>query len=145
MVIEILQAKSSLCSGFDLVGEDGGVVLRAYDTDTADEAKKTRQPGLYRLVCEIPAGLLNGHTYGIAPRISIHNQKWIVCCDPIAEISVTLAHGRTPYWAALTGRSRPGGVAPIFKWKSEEVPVLIADSESTCSSQTKKATSVLDE
>lgn len=129
MIIEVLQTKSSLCSGFDLVGEDGGVVLRAYDTDAPDEAKKTRQPGFHRLVCEIPAGLLNGQTYGIAPRISIHNQKWIVSCDPLVEIPVVLSHGRTPYWAALTGRSRTGGVAPIFKWKSEVVPASITDAD----------------
>jgi lipopolysaccharide transport system ATP-binding protein len=115
----ILKAKSGLCIGFDLITDDGTVILRSYDTDDPNEADHIREPGSYRLICEIPPGLLHGHRYWIAPRLGIHNQKWIVYCDPLISADVVLNHGKTQYWASINEQNRPGLLAPVLKWDSE--------------------------
>jgi hypothetical protein len=119
MEVEIDKHKSGLCVGFDLLAEDGTVVFRTYDTDNANIAEAVRTAGRYTLTCTIPSGLLHGKTYGVAPRMSIHNQKWILNLDPVVLFKVTLDHGQSPYWAILDGTNRPGVIAPVFKWLSE--------------------------
>jgi hypothetical protein len=119
LTVDILQVRSGLCIGFDLIADDGTVILRAYDTDDPDQAVRVREPGTYRLICKIPDGLLHGRRYLVAPRLSIHNQKWIVHCDPLISADVALDHGRTPYWASLNAQTRPGLIAPLLKWDSE--------------------------
>jgi hypothetical protein len=119
LTIRVLKARPDLCVGFDLIADDGTVVLRQYDTDVPEEAARVRKPGSYRLMCRIPPGLLHGRRYLIAPRLGIHNQKWRVNCDPLISINVVVDHGRTPYWVSLSAQSRPGVVAPVLKWYSE--------------------------
>ena len=119
LVVEVMRTNSALCIGFDLIAEDGTVVLRTYDTDNLDQTDRVKEPGMYRLTCEIPPRLLHGHRYSIAPRLSIHNQKWIVHCDPLVSADITLDHGETPYWISLTVRNRPGLIAPVLKWTNE--------------------------
>jgi lipopolysaccharide transport system ATP-binding protein len=119
LLVDVLRPRSGLCVGFDLLAEDGTVVLRAYDTDDAHEACQTRAPGAYRIVCTLPPGLLHGHRYGIAPRIGVHYEKWIVQADALVAADVVLDHGQTSYWASLDAQSRPGLVAPVFHWRSE--------------------------
>ena len=118
LVVDVLKAKSGLCIGFDLIADDGTVTFRTYDTDNADQTRSVREPGLYRLLCEIPPRLLHGRRYLIAPRLSIHYQKWIVHCDPLVSANIFLDHGETAYWSSVTAKSRPGLIAPVLKWKS---------------------------
>jgi lipopolysaccharide transport system ATP-binding protein len=125
LVVDVLLPRSGLCIGFDLVAEDGTVILRAYDTDDAAEASRTRTPGTHRVVCTLPPGLLHGHRYQIAPRISIHYEKWIVHSNPLISADVVLDHGETPYWTSLDARNRPGLVAPVLRWRSE---AMVEDS-----------------
>ncbi len=119
LTVDVLKAKSGLCIGFDLVADDGTVILRAYDTDDSRQAARVRSPGCYRLICQIPPGLLHGRRYFVAPRLSIHGQKWIVHCDPLISADIALDHGETPYWATLNAQNRPGLLAPVLKWDSE--------------------------
>jgi lipopolysaccharide transport system ATP-binding protein len=121
LVVDVLRPRSGLCIGFDLLAEDGTVILRAYDTDDPSEACRIRAPGMHRIVCTLPPGLLHGHRYQIAPRVSIHYEKWIVHTDPLVSAAVVLDHGKTPYWASLDARTRPGLVAPVLRWQTEAV------------------------
>jgi len=118
LIVDVLRARPGLCIGFDLVANDGTVIFRAYDTDDLEQATRIREPGIYRLACKIPPGFLHGRRYSVAPRISIHNVKWIVHCDPLISADVVLDHGKTPYWASLNAKSRPGLIAPLLKWEA---------------------------
>jgi homopolymeric O-antigen transport system ATP-binding protein len=129
LVVHVFKARSELCIGFDLIADDGTVLLRAYDTDTADQAAQTREPGIYRLCCKIPRGLLHGRRYSVAPRISIHWQKWIVHCDSLISADVVLDHGETRYWDFLESQNRPGLIAPVLEWKSETLTTQLAATE----------------
>ena len=59
----------------------------------------------------------------MCPRISLHNRRWIVQIDSVTQFELVLDHGVSPLWNSLTGHSRPGVVAPIFRWS------LAADSD----------------
>ena len=117
LVVDVLKPRAGLCIGFDLLTEDRAVALRSFDTDHLGPTGRITEPGSYRLVCEIPPGLLHGRRYLIAPRLSIHNQKWIVNCDPLISADITLDHQKTPYWSIY----RPGLIAPVLRWHSQPV------------------------
>jgi lipopolysaccharide transport system ATP-binding protein len=108
----------SLCVGFDLANSDGVTVLRSYQTDSREAEWPTVRIGCNRWRCKIPHGLLNGGTYLVNPRISIHNVAWIVHEDAILEFRVNLRHGISPFWSSISEENRPGPVAPILEWTS---------------------------
>jgi len=108
---------SSLCIGFDLLTSEGTQVFRSYHTDLA-EAAPVLVHGLNSLRCEIPAGLLNEDTYHLAARIGLHNVKWCVKEDSVAQFHVSLTHGTSSFWNSLTGPSRGGVVAPVLDWQA---------------------------
>jgi hypothetical protein len=119
LIVSVLRSQSGLCVGFDLLADDGTVVLRAFDVDDAQQADEIRNGGTYRIVCTIPPGLLHGRRCGIAPRIGIHYVKWIVTGDPLIFADFTLDHGQSPYWTFLDSSNRPGLIAPVLDWQSE--------------------------
>ncbi|HTV26224.1 MAG TPA: polysaccharide ABC transporter ATP-binding protein [Xanthobacteraceae bacterium] len=119
LVVDVQNAMHALCVGFDLIAEDGSVILRAYNTDDPREASYGKNPGIYRVVCTIEPGLLHGRRYQVAPRIGVHCQKWIVHCDPLVSADVDLDHGMTAYWTVVDAQTRPGLIAPIFQWRSD--------------------------
>jgi lipopolysaccharide transport system ATP-binding protein len=123
MDVKVAEHHSALCIGFDLMSDNSGVVLRSYDTDVDPEIRPKVVLGQNRLRCEIPAGLLSQGRYQIAPRIGLHNQEWIVHPEPLIQFQTHFGHGRSPFWATLDGKNRPGAIAPILKWQStgEEV------------------------
>ncbi len=114
--LNLRQPLAGLCVGFDLITERGATVLRSYNTDVNPDRYEPLQPGNNVLRCVIPSGLLNGGRYFLAPRVGIHNQEWIVHCDPLVSFSVTLAHGESPFWNSLDAWSRPGVIAPVLPW-----------------------------
>jgi lipopolysaccharide transport system ATP-binding protein len=107
----------ALCVGFDLIGRQGATLLRSYNTDVHPQAMTQLHTGLNVLRCVIPRGLLNAGSYQLAPRISLHNQEWIVHADSLINFSVLLNHGESPFWNALSEENRPGLIAPILVWK----------------------------
>lgn len=121
ITIDVLERCALVCTGFDLIADDGTTVLRAFDTDVPRYAADAREPGRYEVSCQIPAGTLNGKAYGVAPRIGVHGRKWIVASDPLVRFEARLDHGQTAYWTALTGKTRPGQIAPILDWRSEKL------------------------
>jgi lipopolysaccharide transport system ATP-binding protein len=111
----------SLCVGFDIFASNGEVVARSFQTDPAPETWPVLKMGENRWCCVIPKGFFNGGVYYIAPRIGMHNMYWIVNLDPAIQFEVVLDHGLSPFWNTLDGKSRPGLVAPIFKWHSNDI------------------------
>ena len=119
LTVWVKKRMSGLCVGFDLLRERGETVFRTYDSDGPDGQFQPLQPGGNLLRCAIPRGLLNAGKYFVAPRIGIHNQKWIVTADPVVSFSVTLTHGESAFWNVLYEGNRPGVIAPILSWKRQ--------------------------
>jgi lipopolysaccharide transport system ATP-binding protein len=109
---------SGLCIGFDLTAADGGVVFRSYNTDMATEEMPPLKVGPNVLRCCIPSGLLKGGSYGVCPRVSVHNSYWIVSLDETISFNAVLSHGRSPFWSVLHEGNRPGPIAPILTWSA---------------------------
>lgn len=108
----------SLCVGFDLMLPNGEIVARSYQTDLPPDDWPKMTLGQNRWLCSIPKGLLNASVYYISPRIGMHNMYWLVNLDFVVQFEIILDHGVSPFWNVLDGKSRPGIIAPIFKWKS---------------------------
>jgi lipopolysaccharide transport system ATP-binding protein len=119
-VFKLAKPIPALCVGFDLVTGEGFTVFRSYQTDQAEQQWLPQKPGVHTWACEIPAGLLNAGVYYVSPRISIHNVKWITTLDAVLEFEIVLSHGVSPFWNSLSGKSRPGCVAPLLQWSATE-------------------------
>jgi len=109
---------TDLCVGFDLVASDGTVVFRSFQTDSRQECWPQIKLGSNRLLCTIPAGMLNGGTYAVIPKIGRHNLYWLVDLDTGIGFDIVLEHGLSPLWSTINGKNRPGLTAPIFAWKA---------------------------
>ncbi|HEY0321709.1 MAG TPA: polysaccharide ABC transporter ATP-binding protein [Pyrinomonadaceae bacterium] len=109
---------SGLCIGFDVLNSEGVVVARSYQTDLPPEQWPEIRLGKNKWCCTIPRGLLNAGLYYVSPRIGVHNMYWIINSDPAIRFEVILDHGVSPFWNTLNAASRPGVIAPIFKWVS---------------------------
>ncbi len=107
---------TSLVVGFDLCSPEGIPILRCYHNDAPEDQWPELKTGRNRICCEIPGGLLNSGTYVIAPRISLHCIRWIVKLDSSLLFNVELTHGKSPFWAVLGTKRRPGFVAPVIRW-----------------------------
>ncbi len=116
MSFRLAKPLPGLCVGFDLMTSDGAVVLRSYHTDRAETEWPAAEPGRNTWSCSIPGGLLNGGTYCLCPRVGIHNVRWIVMADAVLQFEMILNHGVSPLWNSLSGKSRPGLIAPILPW-----------------------------
>lgn len=117
MKFTVTKSHSALCVGFDLLSQQGEVILRSYQTDMSPEnwPEVRRGDNVWR--CVLPGGLLNGGTYNLCPRIGLHNLNWIVHLDSVVRFEIVLDHGVSPFWASLDHRARPGNIAPILKWE----------------------------
>jgi lipopolysaccharide transport system ATP-binding protein len=120
MVFRLVGALPALCVGFDLLASDGTTVLRSYQTDQREHEWPPQSAGTHAWSCVIPAGLLNGGTYYVSPRIGVHNLRWIVTLDAVLQFEIILNHGVSPFWNSLAGKARPGVVAPILRWISSD-------------------------
>jgi lipopolysaccharide transport system ATP-binding protein len=119
---EVLRLLPALCIGFDLVTTTGVPVLRTYQTDMPETAWLRAASGNNCWTCVLPASLLNAGTYYVCPRVSVHNNYWIVLTDDAVQFEVVLDHGLSPLWNSLDASSRPGVVAPICQWVNSTVP-----------------------
>jgi len=99
--------------GFDVVSlATQDVLFRSFDDDREDA---TRDPGEYRLVCDVPAHLLLPGGYRIRLQIEIHDQRWLVDGELYRDISVVLTDGVNRRYADR----RPGVIAPGLNWRRE--------------------------
>ena len=116
MTVDLSRVDEALCVGFDLATSDGTVVLRTYQTDTAQEAWPRLTVGKNSIGCSIPAGLLNDGQYFVLPRIGLHCVRWIVNTDSVVSFEVHRGLEASPYRTT----DRPGTVAPILEWRTME-------------------------
>lgn len=115
--IDLLEVRSKLCVGFDLISSDGGVVFRSYQTDMPEIRHVVLELGINILRCKIPAGTLNDGVFFVAPKAGVHLQEWIVLQPPVIEINVALDHQGSWFWNGLNKRTKPGVVAPVLNWE----------------------------
>lgn len=115
------RADPAFCAGFDLKSGDGTFVLRTYQTDAPRGEWLPIRPGVNRWTCRVPGGLLNGGTFQVCPRLSLHNIAWIVKEDGVLRFDMVLNHGVSPLWGAMDHRARGGVVSPILPW-TESAP-----------------------
>ena len=108
--------------GFELFWQDGTTLWYSHSTDGAPHDWPNLRHGYNRLVCELPANWLNTGRYRLAPKISLHNRRWIVNIAACLEFDVSLNHGQSPYWTSLSSGKLPGPLAPILSWRQDEVP-----------------------
>jgi lipopolysaccharide transport system ATP-binding protein len=110
------EIEEGLCIGFELISPEGSALFWTHFTDskTADWPQITL--GTNQLACTIPAGLLNSGTYGIAPKLSIHNSRWIANLPVSLTFHVEMDHGVSPLWTSLATGKRPGLITPILPW-----------------------------
>jgi len=127
MTFRLREPMAGFCLGFDLVTADGTTVLRSYQTDQAEDAWPRQAKGVQQWSCRIPAGLLCGGEYFVSPRISIHNVRWLIVLEAVLQFEVILDHGVSPFWNSLSGKSRPGVVAPILEWTSDAMGMSAFD------------------
>lgn len=110
--------EDDLCVGFQLLGGDGSSILWTYQTDMPLQQWPSIRTGRNVLRCTIPAGLLNGGSYSIAPKLSRHNRYWYLDGGPEISFDVVLNHGVSPFWKGLSNGKRPGIITPILNWES---------------------------
>ena len=92
MDVDLARVDEALCIGFDLATSDGTVVLRTYQTDTAQEEWPRLAIGRNSIGCSIPAGLLNSGRYFVMPRIGLHYVRWIVHMESVISFEVHRGH-----------------------------------------------------
>lgn len=106
MVFDTAILREGLCVGFDIITPEGVTVLRSYQTDVSEEESLVPVLGTNSWQCTIPAGLLAVGEYYVSPRISIHNQYWIINDDPVVRFEV-VAKRQDPALLARTGILKP--------------------------------------
>jgi lipopolysaccharide transport system ATP-binding protein len=109
---DLTRVDRALCVGFDLAASDGTVVMRSYQTDTAQEQWPDLHIGRNSIGCTIPAGLLNDGRYFVMPKVGLHCVRWIVNGDSVISFEVHRDVGLSPY----TLTDRPGTIAPVLPW-----------------------------
>ena len=111
----VSHSNASLKVGFELIGDDGAVVFTTHHNDREESNWPLILPGVNKLSCAIPGGLLNKRTYRLAPRISLHCRKWIVHTEPVIEFTVITNHGANNLWVG--DATQPGLIRPILAWR----------------------------
>jgi lipopolysaccharide transport system ATP-binding protein len=102
--------------GFELVNNDGGVVLMSLCTDSEPENWPKLALGFNAIECRIPAGLLNAGRYIVHPRYGIHGIHRVARPDDSVSFEAHVNHTVSPY----PYLPRPGAVIPLLRWTSAE-------------------------
>jgi homopolymeric O-antigen transport system ATP-binding protein len=119
MEVDCFKLEEGLCIGFEFFSQEGGTLFWTYHTDPRESDWPVLKVGRNRLVCHLPANLLNSGVHSIAPRIGIHNRRWIVHVPPCLNFNVEMTHAVSPYWTSLASGRRLGQLAPILQWESK--------------------------
>lgn len=116
MEVDLTSVPTGLCIGFDLLHQDGTVVLRSNHNDRAERDWPPLHIGRNLLSCTIPAGLLSFGTYHFVPRIGLHGARWLINDGRGVSITMRLDHSDSPYWTTERRGKFPGVIAPCFEW-----------------------------
>jgi lipopolysaccharide transport system ATP-binding protein len=116
--VQCYAVPDGLCVGFELISQDGVSLFWSYQNDGSPDGWPPLRIGRNLLRCHLPARWFNAGEYLIAPRVGVHNSRWIINIPPCVAFSVELAHGVSPYWTSLSATSRRRGeLSPILHWE----------------------------
>lgn len=115
---ELMYDHKALFVGFDLISRSGTILFRSCHNHGNHHFWPKLKTGLNKLRCTIPAGLLNGGIYYIAPRIALQFLHWIVFDNTEVGFEVQLDHIHSPFWSTSHTKSFPGLLAPCLAWQA---------------------------
>ena len=100
-----------------MIRQDGLQLLRTFHTDSPVSGRL--RCGRNRLRVAMPGGMLNAGRFGVAPRISLYNSKWIVDYQtpPMVSFEFLYTHGETET-AAHPDRLQNGVLAMTLPWEA---------------------------
>jgi lipopolysaccharide transport system ATP-binding protein len=116
---EVLQRSRGFRVYFDILDEEGNILVRTYHDDDAD-TEKGLTPGHYRSIGVIPPNLLAPTSYIIRVCATVESSfNDYHCCVP-GGVSIPIQL----QWTSPTNRSRPGArivskIQPVIKWQTE--------------------------
>jgi lipopolysaccharide transport system ATP-binding protein len=117
MEFELESLHSALVVGFDLINHDGVVVFKSLHNDRHPRDWPPVKAGHNRIRCEIPAGLLNGGTYSVAPKVGLHSIAYFLNGEAEVSFDVLLDHSESPFWNAASRDKFTGVIAPCLAWR----------------------------
>ncbi len=114
--VYVREENPDLKLGFDLA-KKSGVVFRSQQVDSPQKIGSL-PVGRNKLLCQIPANLLNCGEYYIYPLFSIHMVKQLYSrTDPTVKFNVLLDTSRSAFHIVLNEKNHPGPVFPLLNWK----------------------------
>jgi lipopolysaccharide transport system ATP-binding protein len=112
----VREENSALKLGFDLIRR-AEVVFRSQQVDSHKRIGSL-PVGINKLVCQIPANLLNCGEYYIYPLFSIHMIKELYDrTGPAVKFNVSLDTSRSVFHMVLNEKNHPGPVFPLLNWE----------------------------
>jgi lipopolysaccharide transport system ATP-binding protein len=114
---ELAALHPSFTVAFELMTQDGVIVLNPHHRDVRDDLLPQFELGKNAFRCTIPPGLLNAGRYVINLRSSLHNIRWVAYEDSVLQFDVVVDHGETPF---LNAQPRPCVVLPVLDWAAVE-------------------------
>jgi hypothetical protein len=102
--------------GFELVNNDGAVVLLSISTDSEPESWPRLKTGYNALECCIPSGLLNAGRYLVRARFGRWGER-TAHPDESVSFEAYVSHAVSPQ----PQLPRPGVIIPILQWSTAEV------------------------
>jgi lipopolysaccharide transport system ATP-binding protein len=121
MEFELFHAHSALFVGFDLINQNGLILLRSCHNHGNEREWPKLKLGLNKLRCAIPQNILNNGIYFVAPRIGLNFINWIVFNEAEAGFEVLMDHSRSPFWDASHAMAFPGVISPCLSWHAVDV------------------------
>jgi lipopolysaccharide transport system ATP-binding protein len=112
----VREENPALKLGFDLIRR-AEVVFRSQQVDSHKRIGSL-PVGINKLVCQIPANLLNCGEYYIYPLFSIHMIKELYDrTGPAVKFNVSLDTSRSVFHMVLNEKNHPGPVFPLLNWE----------------------------
>jgi len=118
MEVDCAVVPEGLNIGFELSYDNGSTILWSHHTDDSEDRWPDITLGRNRLECVLPPSWLNAGRYFVAPKLSVHNMRWIANSPPQVSFDVVLGHSLSPYWTSLSDGRRQGPLAPILSWQN---------------------------
>jgi lipopolysaccharide transport system ATP-binding protein len=112
---DLTTVEANYMIGFELVNNDGAVVLYSLSTDSGPEAWPTLKTGFNTLDCSIPEGLLNAGQYFVRPRFGRWGERF-THPDESVSFETHMNHMVTPY----PQLPRSGVTIPVLQWTAVE-------------------------
>jgi lipopolysaccharide transport system ATP-binding protein len=113
---DLPSVNTNMMFGFDMVNNDGAVVLWTLHTDVQQERWPKLKTGYNVLECRIPPGLLNGGRYLVRARVGMFGVGRTALIDEAVAFEAHMDHGVSPY----SHFERPGVIFPVLDWTAVE-------------------------